>query len=34
MDRGAKEEGVYLYCIVEHGSKESFGEIGLENSLV
>lgn len=34
MDQVTREEGTYLYCIVDHGSRETFGDIGLEDSPV
>lgn len=34
MDQGTKEEGTYLYCVVDGGSSETLGNIGLEDSHV
>jgi len=34
MENESKEEGVYLYCIVNSGANTSFGNIGLEDELV
>lgn len=34
MENESKEEGVYLFCIVNSGENTSFGDIGLEDELV
>jgi len=34
MKNESKEEGVYLYCIVNSGENTSFGDVGLEDELV
>lgn len=34
METGSKEEGVYLYCIVNSGESTEFGDVGIDDKLV